>query len=91
MFFTLHCLHNFSIPYNLHGRELDISLVSDQAAPAIGYLVTFAIYYCLCTSSRAYNMGEYSVDYLKVLIFVLLGLKGINQSETCLDTKTAVL
>lgn len=36
-------------------------------------------------------MGQYSVDYLKVLIFVLLGLKGINQSETCLDTKTAVL
>jgi len=36
-------------------------------------------------------MGECSVDYLKLLIFVLLGLKRVNWSETRLDAKTAVL
>lgn len=48
------CLHNFLIPDNLHGQEAGVSLVSGQAAPAIGYPVTFEIYYCLCISSRTY-------------------------------------
>lgn len=31
------------------------------------------------------------MDYLKLLIFVLLGLKRKNQPENCLDAKTAAL
>lgn len=28
-------------------------------------------------------MGDFSVDYVEFLIFILLGFKRINQSETC--------